>query len=76
MEYAQKLMFAEEVINKLQKHIIPQLKEENRLKSEQLKDSINNIQNITKENQFLNNEYAVTINDRDTKNNQIITNIE
>merc|ERR1712154_271416 len=33
----------------------------------------NDINNITKENQFLNNEYAVTINDRDSKNNQLTT---
>ena len=73
MEYAQTLKQRESLIGKLQKEIIPQLKEANRLKSEQLKNLGQDIENMSKENQFLNNEYAVTMNDRDNKNNQLST---
>jgi len=73
VEMAQKIKFAEELISKLQKKVIPELKEENRLKTEQLRHCEHDIQNMSKENQFLNNEYAVTINDRDSKGKQLST---
>merc|ERR1712176_69225 len=73
MEFAQKIKERENLICKLQKEVVPQLQESNRLKSEQLKNLGQDIENVSKENQFLNNEYAVTMNDRDNKNNQLST---
>merc|ERR1712176_1490507 len=73
MEFAQKIKERENLICKLQKEVVPQLQESNRLKSEQLKNLGQDIGNMSKENQFLNNEYAVTMTDRDQKNNQLST---
>merc|ERR1712228_264829 len=68
-----KLKESAALIFEFEQKIVPQLKEANRLKSEQLKMVGRDIENITKENEFLNNEYAVTMADRDNKNNQLST---
>jgi len=69
----QKLKQSEQAIHKFERQTIPQLREESKLKAQQLSNALNDLNNVTKENQFLNNEYAQTINDRDCKNNQLST---
>jgi len=70
-EMEQKQLATEQQLAVLQREVVPRLKEEGQLKGEQLRQCQQDIENVTKENQFLNNEYAVTVADRDTKQKQL-----
>mmetsp|Transcript_27364 Transcript_27364/g.44969 ORF Transcript_27364/g.44969 Transcript_27364/m.44969 type:complete len:1274 (+) Transcript_27364:43-3864(+) len=73
VQVSEELVRQRQQLHQLQNQVIPRLQEENALKTQQIKNGVQDLNNATKENQFLNEEYMQTMHDRDTKNDQLST---